>query len=281
MAEPFYLASTVLCKVGICLFLLKIFPFRNFRITIWTIVGISAFTGVAFVSTVRAVPVVLLINADFDQALAQCSPVSYSWLFWDGAHQGTCIDRNAGTWAHACVNILLDLIILVVPLLQLRSLQTAYSTRKRLQISIMFSIGIIVTIVSILRLRSLIVFMRSHNFTYDNLGCAEWSVVEIHVGIICACLPSARVFFARVVPKLLGVTTNDSRAGPAQYADPRLHNHHSIPADVGNWNRITTIGNHTHVSYQSKDFGNFVRLDEMDEARAPPSPIHEERKDEV
>lgn len=206
------------------------------------------------------------------QLIAQCSPVSYSWLFWDGAHEGKCIDRNAGTWAHACINIVLDLVILAVPLVQLWTLKTAYSTRKKFQITLMFLTGIIVTIVSILRLRSLIVFMQSHNFTYDNLGCAEWSVVEIHVGIICACLPSARVFFARIVPKLLGVTTNDSRPALAQYVDPRLHNRRSVVVNQ-QWSRITTVGNHTHVSYQSKDFDNFVRLDAVGEPRDLTSPV--------
>lgn len=100
------------------------------------------------------------------------------------------------------------------------------------------------------------------------------------MGIMCACLPSARVFFARIVPKLLGVTSDDSRPAQAQYVDPRLHNRHSVPVD-GQWNRITTIGNHTHVSYQSKDFDNFVRLDEISEARASTSPINGKRKGEV
>lgn len=213
--------------------------------------------------------------------MAQCSPVSYSWLFWDGAHKGTCINRNAGTWAHACVNILLDLVILAVPLMQLRNLRTTYSTRKKIHIFCMFSVGIIVTVVSALRLQSLIVFMQSHNLTYDNLSCVQWSIVEIHVGIICACLPSARVFFARVVPKMLGVTTNDSRPAQAQYVDPRLHNRQSVPGNMANWNRITTIGNHTHVSYQSKDFGNFVSLDEIADTRNSSSPINGERKAEV
>lgn len=153
--------------------------------------------------------------------------------------------------------------------------------RKKIAIGVMFSVGAIVTIVSILRLRSLIVFMKSHNFTYDNLGCAEWSVVEIHVGIVCACLPSARVFFGRVVPKLLGVTSNDSRPGQAQYVDPRLHNRRSVPAEMASWNRITTIGNNTHVSYSSKDFGNFVRLDEMSPTRAVTNPNSQNERSAV
>jgi hypothetical protein len=175
-------------------------------------------------------------------------------LFFLEEMDGKCLDRNAGTWAHACVNIVLDLVILAVPIIQLWMMQTSYSTRKKIQVIIMFSVGIVVTICSVLRLRSLIVFMSSHNPTvsgmpfstveplsydlqYDNLGCAEWSVVEIQVGIICACLPAARIFFGRMVPKLLGVTSQDSRATPSA---PMYLDATDSRRPPRSWNRITT-----------------------------------------
>ena len=70
----------------------------------------------------------------------------------------------------------------------------------------MFSIGLIATLVSILRLRSLVHFGRTRNPTWDLVDLTIWSVTESKVGIICACLPMAAVFFTRLAPQWLGMT---------------------------------------------------------------------------
>lgn len=54
---------------------------------------------------------------------------------------------------------------MIVPIVQFARLDTSYTLRKKIQICIMFGIGIVVTIVSVLRLQSLILFMKSSNFT--------------------------------------------------------------------------------------------------------------------
>lgn len=247
ISEPLYLAATILTKIALCLFLLRIFPFKGFQITMWILIGICVASFISF-----ALALIL-----------QCFPIKYSWLFYLNEMDGKCLDRNAGTWAHACVNIALDLIILAVPVIQLWTMQTSYSTRKKVQVMIMFSIGIIVTICSVLRLRSLIVFMSSHNPTWDNLGCAEWSNVEVQVGIICACLPSARIFFGRMVPRLLGVTSQDSRARSAQmYANTAASRRPPV-----SWNRITMDDER---QLEIKSTRDFVVLEEV--ATIPDSP---------
>lgn len=64
-----------------------------------------------------------------------------------------------------------------------------------------------VTIVSILRLQSIIQFRAgSLNPTWDYFDVSIWSVVEINVGLICICLPSFRVLLVRLFPKLQGTT---------------------------------------------------------------------------
>jgi hypothetical protein len=65
-----------------------------------------------------------------------------------------------------------------------------------------------VTIVSILRLQSLVSFAKSANPTWDNYAVAAWSTVEINVGLFCACMPSMRLLLMRFFPKLLGTTQN-------------------------------------------------------------------------
>lgn len=49
-------------------------------------------------------------------------------------------------------------------------------------------------------------FATSHNPTWDQYGVANWSTVEINVGIICACMPAMRLVLVRCFPRILGST---------------------------------------------------------------------------
>ena len=66
-----------------------------------------------------------------------------------------------------------------------------------------------VTIVSIIRLQSLVDLGSSQNPTYDHTNVSVWSTVEIHVGIICASMPAVRLLLVRLFP-VLGDSSYDS-----------------------------------------------------------------------
>lgn len=62
------------------------------------------------------------------------------------------------------------------------------------------------TVISILRLRSLVTFAASNNPTWDQTSVLNWSNLEINIGIICACLPALRIILVRMFPKIMGTT---------------------------------------------------------------------------
>ncbi|OAR01398.1 hypothetical protein LLEC1_04628 [Akanthomyces lecanii] len=66
-----------------------------------------------------------------------------------------------------------------------------------------------VTVVSILRLQSLIYLARSFNPTWDQWIVAWWSTIEVHVGMVCASLPTLRLVLVRLCPRVF--STNISR----------------------------------------------------------------------
>ena len=66
-----------------------------------------------------------------------------------------------------------------------------------------------VTIVSILRLQSLIFFANSKNPTWDQWIVGWWSTIEVNVGMICTCLPTVRLILVRAWPRVF--STNSSR----------------------------------------------------------------------
>lgn len=61
-----------------------------------------------------------------------------------------------------------------------------------------------VTVVSILRLHSLVYLAASDNPTWDQWTTALWSVIEVNIGIICTCLPTLRLLLLRIFPGLRG-----------------------------------------------------------------------------
>jgi hypothetical protein len=61
-------------------------------------------------------------------------------------------------------------------------------------------------VISILRLQSLIHFATTTNSTWEFYDISFWSVIEIAVGIMCACLPAIRTVLVNLFPTLLGST---------------------------------------------------------------------------
>jgi len=69
-----------------------------------------------------------------------------------------------------------------------------------------------ITIVSAIRLNSLFLFAKTENLTWDGTTTAAWSLIELNVGIVCACMPSMRALFANLGVKFMGSTTAGSRS---------------------------------------------------------------------
>ncbi|KAJ1323097.1 alpha-methylacyl-CoA racemase [Microdochium nivale] len=182
-----------LLKLSILFFFLRIFPDRNFRRVVWVTVALVCAYGVAFVVT----------------AAFQCWPFSYNWTQWnDRGGGGKCIDYAALAWANAAASIVLDLWILYLPFSQILALKLHW--KKKLGIAAMFTVGTFVTVISVIRLASLIEFRSSENVTRDYTGITTWSTVELGTGVLCACMPTMRLIFVRIWPNVFGSTISNS-----------------------------------------------------------------------
>ncbi|KAL1883977.1 hypothetical protein Daus18300_000085 [Diaporthe australafricana] len=190
--ELVYLAVLPLTKISILLFYLKIFPKREIKIAIWTLVGLN---------------IVYLIIFEII-SIFQCRPIQGAWLRWDGEFEATCNDINMQGWWAAGLNLVLDLGVLILPLPELARLNL--SMRKKIQILSMFCVGFFVSIVSLLRLQSLAKYANTSNVTQDYVEVGYWSTIEVPVGVICACMPAIRSLIATVFPKVFGSTQKRS-----------------------------------------------------------------------
>lgn len=84
------------------------------------------------------------------------------------------------------------------------------SLKKKLAVGSMFVVGIFVTICSIVRLGTALKWGKSQNPTYDYTNLAIWSLVELTMGIICACMPGVANLLRRIWPRLFGTAVRPS-----------------------------------------------------------------------
>lgn len=200
--EVFYILALGISKISILCFYLRVFPSQGFRRVIYGVMGLSVAYTIAF----------------FFATTLQCTPVSYAWNRWDGLHSGKCNDINLQGWIAAGINIVLDVIVMFLPLKHLAGLNM--NLKKKLMVMAMFSVGIIVILISALRLYSLAHFATSNNITWDYFEAGYWSLLEIDVSIICGCMPAHRLLISRLWPKVKltfnsgkGISTSSS--GPS------------------------------------------------------------------
>ncbi|RBQ78356.1 hypothetical protein FVER14953_08756 [Fusarium verticillioides] len=131
----------------------------------------------------------------------QCLPASYNWTSWDAEHKGHCNDLNSQTYAFGGINMACDIVILVLPINHLWKLQV--KGRQKIQLFVMFSLGIVVTVFSIIRLPFLISLGKTTNPTWEYVEVTIWSIWETELGMVCASLPAIRHLFKHLWPNAM------------------------------------------------------------------------------
>lgn len=110
-----------LIKFSILTFYLSVFPARPFRLQCYGVIVFVLVSTVAFVFA----------------TVFQCRPVSFAWN--KEIAGGKCIDFNAVTWANAAFNIAQDVLIVALPISEVRKLQL--DPKKKMGLYMMFGLG--------------------------------------------------------------------------------------------------------------------------------------------
>ncbi|OAA37993.1 Major facilitator superfamily domain, general substrate transporter [Beauveria brongniartii RCEF 3172] len=146
----------------------------------------------------------------------QCSPIHAAWM---ASYEGSakCIPLLTEFICAAPVNIVTDLAILALPIPVLTGMRLP--PRQKTILILTFAVGIFVTIVDVIRIYYLQQAIgsrgnigRSSNdsrfgahadFAYNASLSLMWSVVEVNVGIACACIPTLKPLVVRLLPAML------------------------------------------------------------------------------
>ncbi|RMJ27245.1 hypothetical protein PHISP_01897 [Aspergillus sp. HF37] len=193
VAEVFYMPTGALTQLSFLAFYLRIFPNRGINLAAYGLMGLSVVFGISNTLVM----------------IFQCTPVPFFWNQWTGIPTGTCVNVNTFSWYKAALQIAMDLAIIALPIRPLSRL--TLKTKKKVQVILMFCTGFVITIVSCLRLQSLVKFSNSSNPSYDNAAAVYWSVAESDIAIICACMPFVPSLLKHLLPSVFGEPTNNPK----------------------------------------------------------------------
>ncbi|KAI0860399.1 hypothetical protein F4860DRAFT_217287 [Xylaria cubensis] len=235
-ASTLYAIARILVRISILLFYLRIFRASRARIVIIGTVVFILVEGVAF-----TIPTLL-----------QCSPVAYFWERWDGLHQGRCIDPYPLVLISGIFGVLVDTWLIAVPIPFVVRLQLPW--QKKILISSMFAVGIIVIGISLARFPSIKQFTTGKNVTFDSVPITLFSGLENGVGVTCACLPSLRGLFGRLLSQYTKTSPGSKPALIPNDINPKLK---SIKSKIST---TTTI----QQQIAPAQHGAYVPLDELD-----------------
>lgn len=196
-----------------------------------------------------------LTVVQFFSLVFTCNPVRAQWDIT--ITDAVCLDRRATYLGASVVNVITDVVLLALPLPYIWNLNSP--SFQRLVLVGMFSLGIFVSVVSIIRLSILMnLDLASPDITYNMSQVFIWSLVETNVGLICACLPSLRP-----AVKLLGLSrlfpSSDTVARNAyiqqETPDASLHvTNKSQSSKRSPFGFMTTLGGSTKYEEEEDSF---------------------------
>ncbi|KAG4434880.1 hypothetical protein IFR05_009640 [Cadophora sp. M221] len=216
----FYGMSFMCVKLSILLLYLRLSPYQSFRIMVWIVVTTT---------------VIYSFLGSF-QFVFNCQPIAKNWD--PTITKGKCIDVPRILMAHGSVNVTTDVAMLVLPIALVRKL--TIPMRQRVALAGLFMTGTLVCIVSCIRLKIILDMIRSPDFTWLAGSAVMWTVIEVYIGIICACISSFKPLLRRHFPSLI-----ESSHHSATFTMPfNMKTAHPLPSKLPEEHELDLGGGH-------------------------------------
>ncbi|PYI08864.1 hypothetical protein BO78DRAFT_405304 [Aspergillus sclerotiicarbonarius CBS 121057] len=126
-----------------------------------------------------------------------CDPVAKNWNPF--ILEGSCINRNGAYLATAATNTASDLVLLLIPIRVVSKLRMRLI--EKLAAIVVFGIGCLTIVTSIVRLVTLWPLVTSKDLSYQLALVCTLVNVEANFIILCGCLPYFRQFIRHFAPK--------------------------------------------------------------------------------
>ena len=169
--------ALALAKISILIFYRRIFPIDKFRkICEWFI----------------AVMILMTLATSMASAFA-CHPLGNGPKLIHRVKGDGCIDRFALQFVANALHLVTDVMIWLLPMKHLWHLRV--KKQKRIRTIVIFSLGLIPCIASAIRLQTIHRLYKGVDPTYDAVGIAIWSSIEVNLVIIAASIPASSTFY--------------------------------------------------------------------------------------
>ncbi|KAK6337988.1 hypothetical protein TWF696_001460 [Orbilia brochopaga] len=194
--------SMKLIKIMIAMYILYSFSLTMAKccvITLYLRIFFAArWFRIAVFSILFLVIVIFLLNL-FVPMFA-CQPINAAWDPRVKSAPGTkCIPIHSFFYVTGSLNIFTDLLLVALPMPL--AWQLGLTMRKRILIVMLFSLGILASVASVVRITNLDA-LGSKDFTFKITSSVLWTIIEADVALICASGPAIKPLIARVVPHL-------------------------------------------------------------------------------
>ncbi|KAI0861042.1 hypothetical protein F4860DRAFT_186899 [Xylaria cubensis] len=149
----------------------------------------------------------------------QCWPISSIWEIPDSP--AYCINEDAHLMSANIINTVTDFIVVLLPIRTTIALEL--SPRHRVVVISLFGIGLVASAVGIARtyFTWLLLTAADHDTTWRAWYVWLSSILELHLGIICASVPATRPFFASHWASMLGFTKTRQKSLLVSVSDTR------------------------------------------------------------
>ncbi|KAH6658663.1 hypothetical protein BKA67DRAFT_501427, partial [Truncatella angustata] len=179
--EIFYTWIKLIAKASILLLYMRVFTARWFKFACYSCLAYCCVSLTVFTFVIAF----------------QCTPVE---AIWNRFVTGSCLNVNAIGYSGAILSVVEDVVLIVLPIPELRKLQI--SGRKRIGVGLMFALASFATVTSLVRLKYLVQFAQSFDSTFDNVDTIVWSMIELTCIIVCGSLPPLRPWFGKLIPSI-------------------------------------------------------------------------------
>ncbi|KAK5735728.1 hypothetical protein LTR17_007900 [Elasticomyces elasticus] len=146
-------------------------------------------------------------------------------------------------YAGAVINTIYDVIVFILPIPKLLKVQI--SNKKKAGIIMTFLVGFFVTACSLIRLAYVVHWRKTTNPTWTYAPIALWSIIEVDVGVVCACMPSLagpiKRFWVMAVAQHLS-SLYESRSNTSK--SPMPSQGHTTSSNSKGWSNISKSADH-------------------------------------
>lgn len=173
-AQALFVFATTLAKVSILLSYLRFAPVDSMlrRASIWA-------------SVIIVVSNVIFLTVLF----TQCTPTSSYWNIMR-THLD-CIAEGPPLMVQAVITVLADFTVWILPLPTFLRAQLPMS--QRIALTVLFSFGLFVVFGACMRTYWIwYVVEATYDVTWEGFHLWIWTAVEVHLGIICGCIPTLK-----------------------------------------------------------------------------------------